>query len=87
MRCHKKLSILGAMRLFNKIRPIDANSESVLILLRPSDHVRMFPNHGVPEVRENICYSVVMFKLIKQKSYRLGLLFTHDNSGFGRRSF
>ena len=51
--------------------------------------MRMFLNHGVPEVRENISYSVVMFKLIifKQKSYRLGLLFTHDNRGFGRRSF
>ena len=49
--------------------------------------MRMFLNHGVPEVRENISYSVVMFKLIKQKSYRLGLLFTNDNSGFGRRSF
>ena len=49
--------------------------------------MRMFLNHGVPEVRENISYSVVMFKLIKQKSYRLGLLFTHDNSGFGWRSF
>ena len=46
--------------------------------------MRMFLNNGVPEVRENISYSVIMFKLIKQKPYRLGLLFTHDNGALSK---